>query len=626
MNYQTLRISVVQLFFVLLFHTVAGQGITLTPVGSHHGKWASSSFSRVEEEIDDTIKIKLPIFDDFTSAYYYRTGAPDTSIWLKNGGTYVNDGYGIKPPSRGVITLDGIAANNLPYNFKDKFAVGEADRLTSRRIDLSKATGIDSLVLSFYWQSQGNGSKPDPEDYISLQFRDSTGTWVTQWQQKGDPNADNTTFNYVAFPINRAIFFHKNFQFRFQVFCKLSGAYDTWNLDYIFFNRRRNPNEQAILDIATSRIETYLLKQYRAMPIDQFYANQKNQIVDSIFMITNNLDRRFNIFSYDAILSDLVTKQRLGVMRDSSYIIRANADQKVAVPTNRVVIPQNRERLILEYKFRLNTRERDDYVRGVNFRTNDTIVGTHVLDNYYAYDDGTAEFAATINQKFGKLAYRYVLNRPAVLSHIDLMFVPIEIDLKGETYNLRVWKRLDFRSRGAKDSVLLVQNTILNYPDSTNKFLRIELSRRLALTDTFYIGFEQLSDKNLSIGFDKNTNSGAEIFYNTANEWVQNKNINGSLMLRPVFLNRNAVSINDITWENLLSTVYPNPTNGEIIIEGKVSSAKLIDVQGRILIEKIFAPYEDHKSLDLSNLTNGLYILYLEHERARAIKKVILQK
>jgi hypothetical protein len=130
----------------------------------------------------------------------------------------------------------------------------------------------------------------------------------------------------------------------------------------------------------------------------------------------------------------------------------------------------------------------------------------------------------------------------------------------------------------------------------------------------------------LSIGFDKNTNSGSEIFSNTTNEWVQNRNTIGSLMMRPVFLNRNAVSINDITWETLPATVYPNPTNGEILIEGKVSHAKLIDTQGRILIEKTFTPYEEYKNLDLSNLANGLYLLYLEHERARAIKKVILQK
>jgi hypothetical protein len=627
MNYQTFRVFIFQVFFISLSYVASGQGITLKPLGSSGSLlYKSASFLRTEEEIDDTTKIKLPIFEDFTSAFYRGTGSPDSAIWLKNGGTYVNDGFGVKPPSRNVITLDGIAANNLPYNFKDKFALGEADRLTSKRIDLSKATGMDRVVLSFYWQSQGNGSKPDPEDYIALQFRDKSGSWITQWQQKGDPTADNSIFRYVALPVNQPEFFHRDFQFRFQVFCKLSGAYDTWNLDYIFVNSGRRLDEQAILDIATSRIDTYFLKRYRAMPIEQFYANQRNEIVDSVFMITNNLDKTFNIFSYDAILSDLVTKQRLGVMRDSAYIIRANAEQKVAVPTNRVPIPQNRERMILEYKFRLNTGEKDDYVRGANFRNNDTIIGTHVLDNYYAYDDGTAEFAATINQRFGKLAYRFVLQRPAVLTHIDLMFAPIEIDLKGETYNLRVWKRLDFRGRGAKDSVLLVQNTFVNYPDSTNKFQRIELSRRLALSDTFYIGFEQLSDKNISIGFDKNTNSGTEIFSNTTNEWVQNQNVVGSLMMRPVFLNRNAVSINDILWETLSATVYPNPTSGEIVIEGKVSNAKLIDTQGRVLIEKNFAPYEDNKNLDLGNLSNGLYLLYLEHERTRAIKKVILQK
>lgn len=612
------QLVVVVIFFWQSAHS---QGITLKSI-ARQSQTKGLSAARTEE---DTTKIKLPIFEDFTSSLYIKTGIPDTAIWQKSGGAFVNDGYGISPPSHRIATLDGISDAGQPYNFKDKFAIGEADHLTSKRIDLSRATGADRLVISFYWQSQGNGSKPDPEDYLALQFKNKSGIWVTQWQRNGNVTTGDI-FRYEALPVNSVEFFHKDFQFRFQTYCKLSGAYDTWNLDYILLNKDRKLDEQAILDIATSRIDTYLLKRYRAMPLEQFYANQKNEMVDSIFMITNNLDKEFNIFSYDAILSDLATPQRLGVMRDSSYFIRAGSFQKVAVPTNRVPIPQNREKLILEYKFRLNTGEKDDYMKGANFRNNDTIVGRNVLDNYYAYDDGTAEFAATINQKFGKIAYRFVLNRPAVLTNIDLTFVPIEIDLKGETYNLRVWKNLDFKGRGAKDSVLLVQNVILNYADSINKFTRIELSRRLAVSDTFYIGFEQLSDKNLSIGFDKNTDSGAEIFSNTTNEWVQNKNIKGSLMMRPVFLNRLIVSTNEQIWENLPATVYPNPTNGEIHIDGKVSHAQLIDLQGRVLVEKTFLPYDTDKNLDLNGFTNGLYILYLTHEKARVVKKVILAK
>lgn len=97
-------------------------------------------------------------------------------------------------------------------------------------------------------------------------------------------------------------------------------------------------------------------------------------------------------------------------------------------------------------------------------------------------------------------------------------------------------------------------------------------------------------------------------------------------MLRPVFLNRNAVSINDRTWETLSAKVYPNPTNGEIILEGQIREVRLIDLQGRVLIESTFPPYQEYKSLDLGNLPNGLYILHLQNEKAKAIKKVIVQK
>ncbi|MCU0390578.1 MAG: T9SS type A sorting domain-containing protein [Thermoflexibacter sp.] len=615
------------LFLLSASQTLYGQGLVISPIGSYpSGK--THIPARIEEGSEDTTRISYPFFDDFTSVYYRKYNNPDTSLWLaNNGGGYVNDSYGIKPPSFGLITLDGINYLGKPYNFTDRFIAGEADNLTSRRIDLSKTTTAKRLALTFYWQSQGNGSKPDAEDYLLVQFKDSLGNWVNQWQRNGNVNTENT-FQYVSLPVNSPIYFHKNFQFRFQVFCRLSGAYDTWNLDYILLDslRRTNVRTQGILDITSSRIDTHYLKRYRAMPIDQFYANARNETVDSLFMFSNNLHETFNVFSYDAILTDLVKKERLGVMRDSSYIILAFNEQKVAVPTNRVPLPQNREKMILEYKFRMNTGEKDGYIKNVNLRSNDTIVGITVLDNYYAYDDGTAEFAATINQRFGKLAYRYVLNIPAVLTHIDLMFVPIDVNLKGETYNLRVWKNLDFKGRGAKDSVLLVQNIILDYADSINKFTRIELSRRLALSDTFYVGFEQLSDKNLTIGFDKNTDSGSQIFTNTTNEWLPNKLNKGSLMLRPVFLNKNAVSSNERYWTHLPAKIYPNPSNGELIIEGKVNQVQLVDMQGKVVLEKTFFLYENYNSLDLSHLSNGLYLLFLQSDTARAIQKVVIQK
>lgn len=619
--------TLLSLVFIFSCQVLHAQGLVLHPIGQQQqGKLPS--MLRIEEGKEDTTRIPYPFFEDFTSSFYLKNHFPDTIRWLNNnGGAYVNDSYGITPPSFGVVTLDGINYLGKPYDFTNRFIAGEADNLTSRQIDLSKATLQKRLALSFYWQSQGNGSKPDTEDFLAVQFKDSLGNWTTQWQRNGSVTTGNS-FQYVALPVNNPIYFHKNFQFRFQVFCRLSGAYDTWNIDYILLDSLRGTgnNTRSILDITSARIETHYLKKYRAMPLEQYYANPQKETADSIVMFANNLHEEFNIFACDAILTDLVSNERLGVLRDTSFIVLAFSEKKVPVSTRSVDLPQNREKMILQYKFRMDTRERDDYIRGVNLRVNDTIAGITVLDNYYAYDDGTAEFAATINQKFGKLAYRYVLNTPAVLTHIDLMFVPIDVNLNGETYNLRVWKNLDFRGRGAKDSVLLVQNVILNYADSLNKFLRIELSRRIALSDTFYIGFEQLSDKNLTIGFDRNTDSGAEIFTNTTNEWIQNKLNKGSLMLRPVFLNRNAVSTNDRTWETLSAKVYPNPTHGELILEGQIKEVQLIDLQGRVLIDSTFPPYQEYKSLDLGNLPNGLYILHLQNEKAKAIKKVIVKK
>jgi hypothetical protein len=100
-----------------------------------------------------------------------------------------------------------------------------------------------------------------------------------------------------------------------------------------------------------------------------------------------------------------------------------------------------------------------------------------------------------------------------------------------------------------------------------------------------------------------------------------------------------SVHSNDVFWENLDTTVvsgisnltaeipfsiFPNPTKGLLKFETMLSGvAVLYNVTGQKLFEQ---ELEQKQELDLSELDNGLYFLYIETEKMRIRKKVLVQK
>ena len=59
----------------------------------------------------------------------------------------------------------------------------------------------------------------------------------------------------------------------------------------------------------------------------------------------------------------------------------------------------------------LTTDDQLPSIPGVNLRINDTISAVAALDDYYAYDDGTWEYAQQIRQR-EQIAVRFITNKP----------------------------------------------------------------------------------------------------------------------------------------------------------------------------------------------------------------------
>lgn len=78
--------------------------------------------------------------------------------------------------------------------------------------------------------------------------------------------------------------------------------------------------------------------------------------------------------------------------------------------------------------------------------------------------------------------------------------------------------------------------------------------------------------------------------------------------------------------ERLEMGIYPNPSSGQIILQGNGASKinfKVYDVLGRELINGLFT---DTKTIDLSSYSNGTYIIRFESGTMTSYKKLVLEK
>ena len=88
-------------------------------------------------------------------------------------------------------------------------------------------------------------------------------------------------------------------------------------------------------------------------------------------------------------------------------------------------------------------------------------------------------------------------------------------------------------------------------------------------------------------------------------------------------LNLGNLSITDITNKSFEFNIYPNPVTEVVNISGdvgKAKSAKIYDVAGK-LIKAIDNPFVSQKSINISSLSSGIYILNIDGRSIKFIKK-----
>lgn len=557
--------------------------------------------------------MKLPFWDDFSfninspNNLYY----PNDTLWVneKNRKVWVNNTMGINPPSINVATFDGYDSLGKPYAVNDVLAKGFADQLTSRplQLDLVPAALRSNVFLNFFYQFQGNGEPPDLGDVLNLYFKDDKDIWNLVWQKQNDGNLDPTKFIEVPIPITDLKYFHNNFQFRFQNFGRLSGPYDTWNIDYVYVSNGKAQYAPFYSDFPDRVIIgplTSITGQFTSIPVKHFFSSTSNILSNPTLSIGNRRkDQAINLkgpqpvgFVSNAKIFSKSFGSTILLLEDGTANAKDVAYNKDNVSTQNPlsILPDltsyknEKDSLAITLDVKINSGDNnpksategdfDIFVyEGIDFRRNDFVQNTYTLSNYYAYDDGCAEYGAKINGIGTQLAYQFDMKttKSDTVVAFDVYF-PRFGDDSNQSIQLLVLNALT-----GNESDYELRQPVSITRNNRNKFWRVKLSTPVAVKNKFYIGWKLLSNATIPVGLDVNTNSGSKMFVNTAGDWVQNTSLQGSLMIRPVFGRPGQQQVTTNVADEILDKPFPNPTSGIFHLPFNSTQIVVYDLAGK---------------------------------------------
>jgi len=621
------------LLFLISFTAIAQEVITGLISNPKMLKHISNNSSKTE------IYRSIPFVDDFSSENIY----PADTLW-KDKNVFINNDYCLFPPSVNVATFDALDKDGKLYAQAIATAF-PADTLTSVKVRLDSVFGLspgplhvnDSVYFSFFYQPQGLGNAPEAEDSLLLEFYSATDTkWYKVWGASGTTmtNFHNTYgeyFKFITIPITDSLkYFSKDFQFRFRNYASLAnnsipswaGNVDQWNIDYVYLGKNRIGTDSIFNDLVFVNKAPSFLKYYQAMPWNQYLNNPASEMKDSINNLISNMN---DITKNSSYKFDVYDKTGTSVFPypGGSYNIEP------FIPYGYQTCPQHAHPQLGVFTFPSATGDSASFdivhvvrdgLPGDYLPYNDTIRFKQKFYNYYAYDDGCPEAGYGLTPANSKLAYKFDLNIPDSLRAVDFFWNRTYNDASQKYFYLTVWSSLSpetiiYQKSGCKPQ----------YVDSLNVFYRYYLDNPIPVSGSFYVGWKQTTADFLNVGFDFNTNSGNNIFYNTAGTWYQSM-YSGSLMIRPVLGKPLPVGINENATINMSLHVYPNPTNGAFTISyGTLQPAIYIyNSLGKLIYVKEKTS-QGSEQIDLSGYNKGIYFIKMQNGEKIWTNRIIIQ-
>ncbi len=588
-----LQIASPQEFLIPVIPNISNTGVNMT----HRNILKASVFDTLE----------LPFFDDFSKNSEY----PDNKLWTDTY-AFINNNYADNPVSIGIATLDAINSEGALNGETD--TPFPSDYLTSMPINLHYP-GRTDIYLSFFYQPQGLGDEPEEWDSLIVEFYSpSRNEWRQVWSTKGRPAEP---FNQVFIPVSDTIYQQTGFRFRFinyaslpksQSFPSYNSNVDHWNIDYVCLDTARSPSNNAIPDVSMITNLQSLLKNYEAMPWRHFSPYVFNIEIRNNLKITyrNNDTLTRNVTRFLKI-TDLVT--------DNIYLLSGGAVnvEKETLGEYEFAFSYpfdfyEMDSTVFEVKSYLKT-DPDDY------KQNDTAIRYQVFHDYYAYDDGSAEFGYGISgegTQNAALAYQFKSFEKDTLRGVRMYFNRSLEDISQDYFLLSVWNHDDDLDRPG-ELIYSMQGYRPEYQDDLNIFYTYTFDTLLLVSDIFYVGWIQTTTDLLNIGFDRNKNNRSKIFYNLGQEW-KNSSFNGSLMIRPVLGKELGwpVSVSQLSEKDI--RIYPNPASDFVWVtipagyETQRFNISIYTLQGSL----VYQNQSSDQMINVNSLIPGLYLLRID--------------
>ncbi len=561
--------------------------------------------------------LSLPFIDDFS----YYSIIPDTSLW-KSSSAHVNLGYGINPPSFGVVTFNGCNRKGIPYSATS--AYGSADTLLSKPINLSTFTPSDNIYLSFFYQPQGLGDAPELKDSLIVEFKNSSNQWKLQWVKKGSSLATGQGFRFVALPITDTQFLYKGFQFRFRNFASLHGDFDHWHIDYVYLNNNRNAQDSIINDVSVQYpITQHSFSPYSNLSLKEYQTRQK---IDSTTFYFRNL-------SNNTILP-LCPGRRI-----SRYGTPIYTEVPPCLPTGLSPMSTDKQSLTPFLNYSLDSLTKPSTFKETFFLNqttpdfipaNDSLQISREVSDYISYDDGSAESGYGIsgpNQGNYAFAYKYQLNAADSIKAVRIGFSRHwGIDNSTLAFKIRIWSSLT-------PEVLLYETPFSLFPDYSKTWIEYTL-KGITNNDTtiaipangiVYVGIKQTSGIPLGIASDMNTNvnknpADYRFWVNLTGTW-EHSTWQGAIFLRTVM--KSGPSVTSVPSKPLYPnrmnvTLFPNPTQNILYINVENSMKpflfSIFDLSGKMVHSGMSMSYQP---VNLPNLLNGMYIVQVIHNQEK---------
>jgi hypothetical protein len=287
----------------------------------------------------------------------------------------------------------------------------------------------------------------------------------------------------------------------------------------------------------------------------------------------------------------------------------------------------NADSLIIRYTV---TLQADDTIRAdfsdIDFRFNDTLNTSYTLTDYYAYDDGIAEYAVGLTENGNVAAYRFVMLTPDpdTINGVYVHF-PNSYGTFASTVTFYVWN-----NHNGRPGDLLLEEVVNVQRNNNNTFKAFDFKPAAIVRDTFFIGWQQPSSGRVLIGLDASNDTGEHIYINNAgllnpNTWTQNVLIKGSLMIRPRFGLGDTQTSTESERHNRVF-IYPNPNRGEFLVDGEVTRIQIFTTSGYPIAFDAFQEEKNKTRIRMAHTLPGLYMVrYFDGDSFQS-QKIIIQE